>query len=63
MPTPQVLLKCSGGTVTLLNMTMVDHADGVRLRINPPREVREHVELSAITPPNAGFLLLRLDRP
>ncbi|MCA3027318.1 MAG: hypothetical protein ING66_01860 [Rhodocyclaceae bacterium] len=57
MPTPQVLLKCSGGTVALLNMTTVDHADGVRLCINTPREVWEHVELSAIMPTQCGFLV------
>ena len=57
MPTPQVLLKCSGGTVALLNMTTVDHADGVRLCINPPREVWEYGELSAIEPTQCGFLV------
>jgi len=57
MPTPQLLLTCGGGIMILPNMPLVDRADGVRLCINTPREVWEHVELSAIMPTQCGFLV------
>jgi diadenosine tetraphosphate (Ap4A) HIT family hydrolase len=57
MPAPQVLLICSGGTMTLPNMTLVDRADGGHLCVNPPREVWERGELSAIELTQWGFLV------
>jgi hypothetical protein len=57
MATAQVLLKCSGGTMTLPNMPLVDRADGGHLCANPPREVWERGELSAIELSHWGFLV------
>lgn len=47
MPTPQLLLTCSGGTLTLPTLPLVDYADGGHLWVNRPRQVWGRVELTA----------------
>ena len=57
MPNTVVLLKCSGGTVTLPPMPLVDREDGGHLVVNPPRAVWERGALSANELTHWGFLV------
>jgi diadenosine tetraphosphate (Ap4A) HIT family hydrolase len=57
MPETGVLLRCSGGTVTLPAMPLLDRADGGHLWVNPPREVWERSVLSPSELTHWSFLI------
>ncbi len=57
MAAPVELLRCSGGTVTLPAMPLLDRTDGGHLWVNPPREVWERGVLSATELTHWSFLI------
>jgi len=57
-----VIYKSAGGTVVVPKMVFLDRADGGHLIVNPPRDVWEQSELSAIELAHWCFLIGAIGR-